>query len=59
MGDLLTGRDTLDTTTTSETTNAGLGDALNVATENLAMTFGSALAEAFAALSACSDDVLV
>lgn len=47
------GRDTLDTTTTSETTDGGLGDTLNVVTKNLAVTLGTALAEALAALAAC------
>ena len=48
-----TGRDTLDTTTTSETADSGLGDALDVVTKNLAMALGTALAEALAALAAC------
>ena len=47
------GRDTLDTATTGETADGGLGDALDVVTKNLAMTLGAALAEALAALSAC------
>lgn len=47
-----TGRDTLDTTTARETTDGGLGDTLDVVTKNLAMTLGSALAEALSALSA-------
>jgi hypothetical protein len=47
--------DTLDTTTTSETADGGLCDTLDVVTENLAMTLGSALAEALAAFSACED----
>jgi len=46
------GRDTLDTATTSETADGGLGDALDVVTKNLAVTLGAALAEALAALSA-------
>jgi hypothetical protein len=48
------GRDTLDTTTTSETSDGGLGDTLDVVTKNLAVTLGTALAEALAALSASS-----
>jgi len=48
-----TGRDTLDTTTTSETTDSGLCDTLDVVTEDLAMTLGAALAEAFAAFATC------
>ena len=49
----LTGRNTLHTSTTRETTDGGLGDALDVVTENLAVTLGSAFAEAFATFSAC------
>ena len=48
----LTGRNTLDTTTTRETTDGGLGDALDVVTEDLAVTLGAAFAEAFATFSA-------
>jgi hypothetical protein len=47
----LTGRNTLDTTTTSETTDGRLGDALDVVTENLSVTLGTAFAETFAAFS--------
>jgi hypothetical protein len=50
-----TGRDTLDTTTARETTDGGLGDTLDVVTKNLAVTLGSALAEALSALSAWGD----
>jgi hypothetical protein len=45
------GRDTLDTTTTSETSDGGLGDTLDVVTKNLAMTLGSTLSETFSALA--------
>ncbi len=38
-------RDTLDTSTTSETTNGWLGDALDVVTKNLPVTLGSSLSE--------------
>jgi hypothetical protein len=48
----LTGRNTLDTATTSETTDGGLGDTLDVVTQNLAVTLGAALAEALSALAA-------
>jgi hypothetical protein len=48
-----TGRDTLDTATTSQTANRGLGDALNVVAEDLAVALGTTLAEALAALAAC------
>jgi len=50
-----TGRDTLDTTTTGETTDGGLGDALDVVTEDLAVTLGAAFAEAFATFTACGN----
>ena len=36
-------RDTLDTATTSETTDSGLGDALDVVTKDLTMTLGASL----------------
>ena len=48
------GRDTLDTTTTSETTDGGLGDALDVVAQDLAVTLRTALAEAFATFAAYS-----
>jgi len=49
------GRDTLDTTTTSETTDSRLGDTLNVVTQNLAVTLGTAFAEALSTLAACKN----
>ena len=49
-----TGRDTLDTTATSETTDGRLCNALNVVTENLSVTFGTAFAKAFATFTACN-----
>jgi hypothetical protein len=52
MAGELTGRNTLDTTTTGETSNGGLGDALDVVTEDLAMALGTALAEALATFAA-------
>ncbi len=51
-GGKLTGRNTLDTTTTRETTDGRLGNALDVVTEDLAVTLGAAFAEAFATFSA-------
>jgi hypothetical protein len=54
---LLTGRDTLDTTTTSETTDSGLGDTLDVVTKDLAVALGSSLSETLSSLSACSKSV--
>jgi hypothetical protein len=47
----LTSRNTLDTATTSETSDSGLGDSLNVVSQNLSVTLGAALAEALAALA--------
>lgn len=49
------GRDTLDTTTTSETTDSGLGDTLDVVTQDLAVTLGTTLAETLSTLSTCRD----
>lgn len=47
-----TRRDTLDTTTTSETTDSGLSDTLNVVTKNLSVTLGSTLSKALATFAA-------
>jgi hypothetical protein len=47
-----TGRDTLDTTTTRQTADGGLGDTLDVVAQDLAVTLGAALAETLAALAA-------
>lgn len=44
--------DTLDTTTAGETADSRLRDALDVVTQNLAVTLGAALAETLSALSA-------
>lgn len=52
-GGWLTGRDTLDTTTAGETTDGGLGYALDVVTENLSVALGSAFAETLSTFSAC------
>lgn len=49
------GGNTLDAATAGETTDGRLGDALDVVAENLAMAFGAAFAEAFAALAACDE----
>jgi len=49
----LTGRDTLHTATTRETTDGGLGYALNVVTEDLAVTLRAAFAQSFASFTAC------
>ncbi|XP_055611520.1 uncharacterized protein LOC129758101 [Uranotaenia lowii] len=44
-------RDTLDSSTTSQTTDSGLGDTLDVVTQNFAMTLGASLSESFASLA--------
>jgi hypothetical protein len=44
--------DTLDTATTSETTDGGLGDALDVVTEDLPVTLGASLSESFSSFTA-------
>jgi hypothetical protein len=43
--------DTLDTTTTCETADSGLGNTLDVVTQNLAVTLGATLSETLATLS--------
>jgi hypothetical protein len=52
---LLTGRDTLDTTTTSQTSDGRLCDTLDVVTKNLAVTFRTTLAKTLATFSACEE----
>lgn len=49
----LTSRDTLNTTTTGETSDGRLGYALDVVTKNLSVTLGSTFAEALSTFSAC------
>jgi hypothetical protein len=51
-------RDTLHTTTTSETADSWLGDSLNVIAENLAVTLGSSLSESFTSFSAARHDLV-
>ena len=51
-GEEHTGRDTLDTSTTSKTSDSRLCDTLDVVTKNLAVTLGSTLSETLATLSA-------
>jgi hypothetical protein len=46
------GGDTLDTTTTGETTDSRLGDSLNVVTQDLAVALGAAFAETLSAFAA-------
>lgn len=50
-----TGRNTLDTATTRETTDSRLGYALDVVTKNLSVTLGSAFAKTLSTFSACMD----
>ena len=45
-------RDTLDTTTTSQTTDSGLGDTLDVITQHLTMTLGASLSQSFSSFAA-------
>lgn len=45
--------DTLDTTTTGETADSGLGDSLDVVSQDLAMALGAAFAETLSAFAAC------
>lgn len=52
QGVQLTGRNTLDTTTTRQTADGGLGNTLDIVTKNLAVTLGTALSETLAALAA-------
>ena len=49
-------RDTLDTTTTSEATDGGLGDTLDVVSQDLAMALRASLSETLASLSASRHD---
>ena len=50
---MLTGRDTLDTATASETTDGWLGDTLDVVAQNLPVTLRTTLPEALATFAAC------
>ena len=45
-------RDTLDSTTTSQTTDGGLGDSLDVITQDLAMTLGASLSQSLSSFAA-------
>merc|ERR1719357_892993 len=44
--------DTLDTAATSQTADGGLGDALDVVTQHLAVTLGASLSESLASFAA-------
>ena len=48
--------DPLDAATTSQTTDGGLGDTLDVITQDFAVPLGSALAQTLASLSTSSHD---
>jgi hypothetical protein len=48
--------DTLDTTTTSQTADRGLGNALDVVTKDLAVTLGASLSKSFASFSSSRHD---
>ncbi|EJK54771.1 hypothetical protein THAOC_25570 [Thalassiosira oceanica] len=48
--------DTLDTATTGETADGGLGDALDVVAKDLAVALGAALSESLASLSSSRHD---
>ena len=45
-------RNTLDTTTTGQTTDSGLGNTLDVITKDLAMTLGASLSKTFSSFTA-------
>ena len=49
-------RDTLDTTTTGETADGGLGDALDVVAKDLAVTLGATLAKTLASFTTAGHD---
>ncbi len=49
-------RDTLDSSTASQTADGGLGDSLDVVAKHLAMTLGSSFAESFSSLSTTRHD---
>ena len=52
----LTGRDTLDTSTAGETANRGLRNSLDIVTQDLAVTLGSALSESLSTFSAYENE---
>ena len=51
--------DTLDSTTTRETADGGLGDTLDVITQHFAMTLGASLSEALSSFAASRHDFLL
>lgn len=50
------GRDTLDTTTASKTTDSRLGDTLDVVTQNLAVTLGTTLSKTLATFATYTEN---
>ena len=52
-------RNTLDTTTTSETTDSGLGDSLDIVTKDLAMTLGASLSKSLSSFATARHTVFV
>ena len=52
-------RDTLDTTTTSKTTDSRLGDTLDVITQNLTMTLGATLSQTLSSFTTSRHDEFV
>ena len=46
--------DTLDTSTTSQTTDGGLGDALDVVAKNIAITLGATLSKSLSSFTTAS-----
>lgn len=49
--------DALDATTACQTADSGLGDALDVVAQNLAMTLGASLSKSLSSLSSARHDV--
>ena len=49
-------RDTLDTSTTSQTTDSRLGDTLDIITQHFAMTLSASLSEPLSSLATSSHD---
>ncbi len=49
-------RDTLDTTTTCETTDSRLGNSLDIVTKDLAMTLGTSLSESLSSFTSARPD---
>ena len=52
-------RDTLDSTTASQTTNGGLSNSLDIITKDLSMTLGASLSETFSTFSSSGHGSLI